>query len=172
MNSKIALKAIVGSRSEVAELLVRPSDAVLIQRGQPRWLLLKCPCGCGEDIPINLDPRAGKAWRCYFDKDRGLTIFPSVWRDTGCQSHFIIWRNQIVLFDGESSGASPSNPEFRVLVERVEQAWPPARWVSYIEVADLLGEIPWDVLDAARHLVRTGILKEDRGVERQHFRRA
>lgn len=171
MNSKISLKAIVESRSEVGDLLVRPGDSVLIQRGQPRWLILKCPCGCGDEIPVNLDPRAGKAWRIYFDKYRGLTVFPSVWRDSGCQSHFIIWRDQIVLFSGESAWESPSNSEFLGLVERIKRAWPQTGWVSYVQVADLLQEIPWDVLDAARHLVRAGQLQEGRGAERQHFRR-
>lgn len=74
-NFKISLKAEVGSRAGVADILKRSGDAVLIQRGAPRWLLLRCPCGCGEDIPVNLDARAGKAWRIYRSQGSGLTLF-------------------------------------------------------------------------------------------------
>src|SRR5258708_7376675 len=63
----LALKSTVESRASAADLLKSPGDAVLIQRGQPRWLILKCPCGCGDEIPVNLDRRAGKAWRFYGD---------------------------------------------------------------------------------------------------------
>src|SRR5205814_291355 len=99
-NLTLSLKAVVGSRADVAKQLQLPGDAVLIQRGQPRWLLLKCPCGCGDEIPVNLDKRAGKAWRLYGDAHAPVTLFPSVWRDTGCESHFIIWRGEILLFGG------------------------------------------------------------------------
>src|ERR1039457_1764232 len=93
----VSLKSVVGSRAEAEGLLRMPGDAVLIQRGQPRWLLLKCPCGCGDEIPLKLDQRAGKSWRLDGDAKSAVTLFPSVWRDTGCRSHFIIWRDRILL---------------------------------------------------------------------------
>src|SRR5947208_4568845 len=104
------LRAVVESRSEVGALLSKPGDAVIIQRGQPRWIMLNCPCGCGEDIPINLDRRAAKAWRYYDGEGRGVTLFPSVWRDTGCQSHFIVWRGRILLLEayGEDESSPPA----------------------------------------------------------------
>src|SRR6267378_4236509 len=79
-------------------LVSAPGDAVLIERGTPRWLLLACPCGCGAELPINLDRRAGKAWRVYKHGTTTLSVYPSVWRDTDCGSHFIIWRGNILLF--------------------------------------------------------------------------
>src|SRR5262249_8443189 len=136
------------------------------------WLLLKCPCGCGDEIPVNLDRRAGKAWRIY-RSGKGLTLFPSVWRDTGCQSHFIVWRDQILLFgerDDEVS-QSPSHPDLLTLANRILAAWPRDGWISYVEIADLLGEIPWDALDACRYLARTGALIEGRADLRTQFRR-
>ena len=169
----LSLKSIVESRSEVGSQLSIPGDAVLIKRGQPRWLLLKCPCGCDDEIPINLDRRAGKAWRIYGDTDEHLTLFPSVWRDTGCLSHFIIRNSNIMLFDGIESYLYQSsvNTDFLQLVERVQEFWPHDGWVQYVEVADLLGEIPWDVLDACLNLVQTGVLVEGRGKLRSNFRR-
>ncbi len=169
----LSLRSVVESRAEVADLLKSPGDAVLIQRGQPRWLLLKCPCGCGEEIPINLDRRAGKAWRLYGGANTPLTLFPSVWRDSGCQSHFIIWRGRILLFGGYVDDVSPSpvHPDLVLLCKRVLEGWPPEGWASYVDVADQLGEIPWDVLDACRQLARSGDLVEGRNQQRNAFRR-
>ncbi|MHB8345879.1 MAG: DUF6527 family protein [Acidiferrobacterales bacterium] len=172
-NLALSLKSVVGSRAEVADKLKLPGDAVLIQRGPPRWLLLKCPCGCGDEIPVNLDRRAGKAWRYYTGTTSEVTLFPSVWRDTGCGSHFIIWRNQILLFGGQDDdvSSSPVHPDLVSLSRRVLEKWPSEGWTSYVDVADWLGEIPWDVLDASRYLTRAGSLIEGRDQHRAMFRR-
>jgi hypothetical protein len=172
-NLVLSLKAVVASRADVGDELTRPGDAVLIYRGQPRWLLLKCPCGCGEEIPVNLDARAGKAWRLYGDAASSLTLFPSVWRDTGCESHFIIWRDRILLFGryDDDGAASPDHPQLEVLAEKVVESWPSEGWVSYVDVADLLREIPWDVLEACRLLAKRGRLVKGYGAERNNFRR-
>jgi hypothetical protein len=171
-NFKIVLKAEVGSRAGVADILQSAGDAVLIQRGTPRWLLLKCPCGCGEDIPVNLDARAGKAWRIFRGERSGLSVFPSVRRDTGCESHFIIWRDWILMLgDGIGGGGSPHGTfDVTGLAQRVLDSWPSGRLVSYVEVADGLGEIPWDVQEACRQLVRAGNLVEGVGDQRGSFR--
>lgn len=168
--SKIELKDVVSSRAGVSDLLQSPGDAVLIERGVPRWLMLKCPCGCGEEIPVNLDKRAGKAWRLYRSKT-GMTLFPSVWRDTGCESHFIIWRDQIVTF-GDYSGADNSpgpSLDLTQLARQVLAAWPTGSYVSYVDVADQLGEIPWDVQEACFRLVRAGFMIEGKGTNRGSF---
>lgn len=165
------LKAVVESRADVGTLLSWAGDAVIVQRGQPRWMMLKCPCGCGEDVPINLDRRAGKAWRYYGGEGRGVTLFPSVWRDTGCQSHFIVWRGRILLLDAYGEDEASLLPGLLDLVQRVRSAWPSRAMVSYVEVADQMGEIPWDILEACRHLVREGVLIEGSGKNRTMFRR-
>lgn len=172
-NKTLSLKAIVESRAEVKDQLKRPGDAVLIRRGQPRWLLLKCPCGCGDEIPVNLDRRAGKAWRYYGDAKSGVTVFPSIWRDTGCESHFIIWRDQILLFGGwdDDVSSSPVHPDLSSLSRRVLESWPSEGWASYADIADGLGEIPWDVLDACRNLTHAGSLIEGHGKQRGMYRR-
>jgi len=169
---RISLKAEVASRVGTEELLTDPGDVVLITRGQPRWILLRCPCGCGEEIPVNVDARAGKAWRLYREERTGITLFPSVWRDTGCQSHFIIWRDQILMFGpGRKWGKSPRESiDLPSLSQRVLAVWPQGDFVSYIQVADLLREIPWDVLEACRDLVTAGELLEGSGDQRGSFR--
>lgn len=170
---KLVLKAVVESRSSTTGKLISPGEAVLIERGIPRWLLIKCPCGCGEEIPINVDARAGKAWRLYRDKHLGVTLYPSVWRDTGCESHFIVWRSQINLFGSnvDDERLLIDDVEINALANRVWSIWPGSNLVAYLPVADQLKEIPWDVLEACRVLVRRGLLEEGSGRARGSFRR-
>ena len=169
---QITLQAEVTSRVGAAALLEKAGDAVLVVRGTPRWLLLRCPCGCGEEIPVNLDGRAGKAWRLYRAPSEGLTVFPSIWRDTGCKSHFVIWRGHILMFGAGRKSYSPRDElDMGALSRRVLSAWPASGLSSYVEVADRLGEIPWGVLEACRDLVATGMLAEGKGVQRGTFER-
>jgi hypothetical protein len=168
---KLMLRKVVHSRGDASGILKSPGDAVLIERGVPRWLLLMCPCGCGTEFPINLDSRAGKAWRLYNKPGAGITVFPSVWRDTDCGSHYIIWRDRILLFgQADEDFVSPTHAaEIAALSESVRGRLPQAGYVSYVDVADALGQIPWDILDALRHLVRIGIAREGLGKQRGHF---
>lgn len=170
---KLVLKAVVESRASAIGKLLLPGEAVVIERGVPRWILIKCPCGCGEEIPINVDARSGKAWRLYRDNRSGITLYPSVWRDTGCESHFIVWRGQINLFGSSADDErSPmENAEVSALAERVLHVWPKNGLAPYLPIADQLGEIPWDILEACRWLVRKGILVEGLGRDRGSFRR-
>lgn len=168
------LKGIVENRAAVADMLSSPGDLALVQRGIPRWLLIRCPCGCGEDIPINLDTRAGKAWRLYQDGKTGMSLFPSVWRDTGCESHFILRRNQIYLFGKfvEDYAAPFGKAELNALAQRMLTRWPAEGFVRFPDAADALGEMPWDVLDACQLLVKKGELFEGSGQLKGAFRRA
>ncbi len=79
-------------------LLDAPGDAAVIERGHPRFPIMRCPCGCGADLLANLDRRAGSAWRLYRERGR-LTLFPSYWRDTACDSHFIISSERLFWCD-------------------------------------------------------------------------
>lgn len=69
----------------------------IVERGVPRWAVFRCPCGCGELLTINLDRRVGPHWRLIRRKS-GVSLSPSVWRTSGCHSHFILWKNQVWMF--------------------------------------------------------------------------
>ncbi len=169
---KLSLKSVVETRAEVGSNLNAAGDAILIFRHHPRWLLLKCPCSCNDVISLNLDQRAGQSWRIYNGKDDQLSLFPSIWRDSGCLSHFIIRNGHIVML-GERAPLTYrwlSDTALLSLANRVRQFWPQADWVQYVEVADLLGEMPWDVLDACRYLVRIGVLVEGKEQLQSCFR--
>src|SRR5580658_7577622 len=75
---------------EAAERLKTPGDCVIVGRGGvTRQLVMKCPDGCGEIVSVNLDRRSGPAWRLY-DRGGTFSLFPSIDKPSGCQSHFIL----------------------------------------------------------------------------------
>ena len=81
---RVSFKGKVEFRREADELTSMPGDSVIVERGRPRSFVIACPDGCGEHLTINLDDRSGPAWRWY-ETNRGITLFPSVWRDSGCR---------------------------------------------------------------------------------------
>jgi len=170
-NSKINLKATVTSRGAATSYLKQPGDTVIVDRQGPRWLLLSCPCGCREELPINLDSRAGPAWRLYQNTKTGLSLYPSIWRKTGCKSHFIIWRNRIDLFVPLRRTHSDQAEIYEIgsIAEAVRELLPKHDLVPFVVIADALNAIPWDVLTVCRQLVDGGIAREGTEKSRGHF---
>lgn len=80
-----------------AMTVARQSQGTLVpvRRGRLRAIVFSCPCGCAELLVINLDRRTGKAWKLYARAGR-VTLSPSVWRTTGCKSHFFVIANRVV----------------------------------------------------------------------------
>lgn len=58
--------------------------------------LLRCPCGCGDVIQLSLVRDARPSWRVQMHKDGKVSLMPSVWRTTGCKSHFIVYRSRLI----------------------------------------------------------------------------
>jgi Family of unknown function (DUF6527) len=171
-NERFSIKARVGSRASASAYLKQPGDAVIVDRHGPRWLILSCPCGCGAEVPVNLDRRAGPAWRLY-ESPKGTSVYPSVWRDTDCKSHFIIWRDDILLF-GERYGESwidEAESGEQELLQRVLEALS-SREQSAEEISDQIPDSePWDVLRCCRRLCKLGKAIEGRHHTRGRFRR-
>jgi hypothetical protein len=163
----------VPTRGDASRHLKASGDAVLVERGRPRLLLLSCPCGCGEEFPINLDPRSGPAWRLYRSDKNGLSLFPSVWRESGCRSHYIIWRDKILLFgqNEEEFDSTPPVDEITKLVDTVYEQLPYTSLIAFADIADTLNSVPWDVLIACRRLVRSGRAREGTDSLRGYFGR-
>jgi hypothetical protein len=107
-----------------------------------------CPDGCGENLTINLDRRTGKAWRKY-QTGVNLTIYPSVWRDTGCRAHFIVWKDRIIWCgNGDSSGVILEE----TLIAKVFSKLSVDSYISYESIAEDLQLIPWEALWACKEL--------------------
>lgn len=173
IHPKLTYKATVPSRAAASSYLKDPGDAVIVDRQGPRWLILACPCGCGSEIPVNLDPRAGSAWSLY-KGNKGISVYPSVWRDTDCESHFIILRNTIFMLG--------SRHDDRWLYENTEneegleketlRRLSSSRDQNYEEISASIADcIPWDVLRCCRKLCRKGLAVEGRGENTGRFRK-
>jgi hypothetical protein len=172
INKPFVIRARVQSRANASEHLKRPGDAVIVDRQGPRWLVMSCPCGCGAEVPVNLDPRAGPAWRIY-QSSKGTSIYPSVWRDNGCKSHFIIWRNNILLFGPGYGGSWIDDVEEGEdeLLQRVLEVLSD-REQSAEEVSNQIPESePWEVLRCCRRLCLLGKAIEGCQDARGRFRR-
>lgn len=171
-NKRFSIKARVSSRANASAYLKQPGDAVIVDRQGPRWLILSCPCGCGAEVPVNLDRRAGPAWRLY-ESPKGTSVYPSVWRDTDCKSHFIIWRDDILLFGARygESWIDEAEAGEQELLQRVLEALS-NREQSAEEISDQIPDSePWDVLRCCRRLCKLGKAIEGHQHARGRFRR-
>lgn len=148
-------------RAEAEGLIADLGEAVLIERGRLRSLVMRCPDGCGQVLVVNLDERAGKAWELDLRKE-GPTLYPSVWRDGGCESHFIVWRGRILwchrYMDGNFEPAHDPQLEARVFSKL-----DPAFFHTAFALAAELDELVWDVDRAARALVHSGFAVQRKG---------
>lgn len=102
----------------------------------------------------------------------GISLYPSVWRESGCESHYVIWRDKIFLFGRYEEDFDNTSPDgTTLLTEAVRKRLPIAGLVPFSEVAEYLDEVPWDVLMVCRHLVRSGFAHEGIGKQRGSFGR-
>jgi hypothetical protein len=61
----------------------------------PKWAIMRCPCGCGERLDINLMGSRRPTWRIRVGNGR-VTLSPSIWvPEDRCGSHFWIRGNRI-----------------------------------------------------------------------------
>jgi uncharacterized protein DUF6527 len=151
----VSLKGVAERQPEAARLLINAGDIAFVERGVLRSLVIKCPDGCGEIITVNLDPRSGPAWHLYPRQDGKITVYPSVWRDSGCGAHFIIWRNRILGFGGDADISWQDH----ALRSRVLNHLPSfdAAPVHFEHLAEQLGDTPWDVAWECQRLTRDGL---------------
>jgi hypothetical protein len=164
--TRVVMKGEVTHRHLADEVLKAPGEAVLVRRGVLRSMVMACPDGCGEILSVNLDGRAGKAWR-YYDRGGDVSLFPSVWRDTGCKSHFILWHSRIYWCD---FGDELDVPMAEVVIQ-VRDALG-VHLEAYTSIAERLDLVPWAVLAACGKLRREAAAIEGRDKLRGHFKRA
>ncbi|WP_454667585.1 DUF6527 family protein [Acinetobacter calcoaceticus] len=61
------------------------------------WCIgLKCPCGCGFTIELPTIIEAKPRWNYQIDKQKNISVYPSVYLQKGCKSHFWIKRGKII----------------------------------------------------------------------------
>jgi hypothetical protein len=156
-SSMIVNQGVTERFSDAIAKLRSPGDFVTVIRGVPRSIIMSCPDGCGETLTVNLDGRAGPAWRTYQRGGR-LTVYPSVWRESGCKAHFIIWRDRIIWCGpNERVEARERN---HALEEMVYAHISAQSFVHYEQIAEQLDQIPWEVNWSCHDLVRMGMASE------------
>src|ERR1051325_10943904 len=150
----------VENMDAATSVLQHAGDMVLIHRGRPRMIVMRCPCGCGDNLIINLDKRTGYAWRLYMDSG-GITLYPSYWREDGCRSHFIVWNSRIFWCLDWQSDEGDACTVSQSLEDSVLDLLHYERFVNYQEIAERLNIIPWEALQACRQLVDRGAAIQD-----------
>lgn len=89
----------IPSRDELPQNL--GTDIFVVEKcGKPVWVIMKCPCGCGDRIEVNLMRSKRPCWRLK-RKGNAISLFPSLWvsRDK-CGSHFFLIRNTVRWIPG------------------------------------------------------------------------
>jgi len=109
------------------------------------------------------------AWLDVQPNRENATLFPSVWRESGCRSHFIVWYDALFMCEGDWTAEEPTDQYFE---ERVLAEIPADRCRSFDEVAYSIGAIPWLVLATYRKLARQGLAREGTGKLQGCFQRS
>lgn len=89
------------SAVRVRELPEHIAAGALYLVGEEEYLwvaVFRCPCGCGQPIHLNLLPGPEPCWQVTEHRDGAVTLYPSVWRQNGCESHFFVQRGRVKWF--------------------------------------------------------------------------
>jgi hypothetical protein len=61
----------------------------------PSFGYMLCPCGCGETLHLRFLPDRRPRWDVEIEIDGAVSLTPSVWRQVGCRSHFVLTRGKV-----------------------------------------------------------------------------
>jgi len=61
----------------------------------PWVLVFQCPCGCKKIIQLNTLKEARPKWDFHIFSNKKIDISPSIWRTSGCKSHFLIRKGKL-----------------------------------------------------------------------------
>lgn len=72
-------------------------DLVLVRDDGDDWSVgMRCPCGCGERIELMILEGARPRWDVRSNRAGQPSLHPSVWRNSGCRSHFWVREGRIL----------------------------------------------------------------------------
>jgi hypothetical protein len=91
---------------EVSDWPQSPQPEVLyvgIPAGEaaPVAAMLLCPCGCGDIVRISLREQDDPHWYFSADEAGRPTLVPSIWRGSGCESHFTLTGGRLAMIPVE-----------------------------------------------------------------------
>lgn len=75
-----------------------PDNRLLVVggKGYVKWLYMKCPCGCEDVLTLALNKKHHPNWILKIDRFNRPNIYPSIWKNDGCESHFWIRKGKLV----------------------------------------------------------------------------
>lgn len=82
----------------ISELADNLTDDIIYVVGENEFfwfVVLNCPCGCGDIVHLNLLPEANPCWKIESHSDGTISVKPSVWSLKGCKSHYFIKNGEI-----------------------------------------------------------------------------
>lgn len=83
-------------RTTAAAAAQRAGIAALVQGGgREKWLLLQCPCGCRQQIALNLMQSHSPRWRVSVQSTKRFSVHPSV-DATSCGAHFWLRDGRVI----------------------------------------------------------------------------
>lgn len=86
----------LGVRVEDVPDKLERAKVYLAGEGNNLWAAaMICPCGCGDVIELNLLKQARPCWTAREHPDGTVSLAPSVWRQKGCRSHFVLRHGRI-----------------------------------------------------------------------------
>ncbi len=68
---------------------------VVEEDGYEEQAAMLCPCGCGNILHMNLLPDERPYWTVTRHIGGIASLYPSVWRQVGCRSHFWFRRGRV-----------------------------------------------------------------------------
>lgn len=89
------LKVISMQGDQLPERFRNRHAVLMVDHGEQWSLGLNCPCGCGEVIELLLVEEVDQNWSLHIDQVGRPTLKPSIWKSTGCRSHFWVTNGQI-----------------------------------------------------------------------------
>jgi hypothetical protein len=73
---------------------MRPGLLYVERNGNEYWFAsLLCPCGCKQELNINLDENESPCWK--LSEGEFTDISPSLWKNKGCKSHFFLRKGEV-----------------------------------------------------------------------------
>jgi len=102
----------VESMQDIPDCLADHAYIVGLQK--PKWVVIACPCGCGEKIEINLMRSRTPQWELKINAGT-ISLWPSLWMtDKKCGSHFWIERNRVIWVPKKYGQRLNSNNNSRI----------------------------------------------------------
>ena len=64
--------------------------------GKLWYAAMLCPCDCGAMLHMSLHREGKPRWKATLHRDGAISLTPSVWRKSGCRSHFFLRNGRII----------------------------------------------------------------------------